>query len=52
MSCLSIKQQSFRMSIVSLTIVSLLSFWHNIREDSIHLEIGGDAYEINVDFGH
>ena len=30
-----------------------MSFLHKVREDRrIHLEIGGGAYEINVDFGH
>ena len=34
----------------SLIIVNL--FWHKVREDSIHLEIEGDANEIYVDIGH
>ena len=41
------------MSIVSLIIVSFfIVILTQVREDSSHLEIGGDAYEINVDFGH
>ena len=48
-----VKQQSFRMSIVSRIIYTLLSFWHKARKGNILLEIGEAViqYYDRVDFG-